>query len=389
MFGPRAARPPTASAPHVVIAGGGVGALETAFALRALTGDELALTLVTPASEFVYRPVAVLEPFVNLPARRVPLARVASELQATLVHERVIGVDAQRHTVATSGGHELTYDHGVIAVGARLQAVAAGTTAIAVAHPQASLAPVLEAIDRAPAFRVGFQLMTPTWPLPAYELALLTRRHARDRGRAPAIVLITNEARPLAMLGTQVSETVARLLAESDIEVRHITDATGFEQAAGDLDVVLALPTLRGPEIPGLPLDTEGFLPVSGYGQVADLGGLYGVGDATGFPLKFGGVAALQADAVASTIAAAIGALAAPQQVGGLVEGVLLTGGEPGLLHLTLTIGAAGVAEGRISAVGDGGRWSDEAKISARYLGAYLDQLWADGPAWRVAAGAA
>jgi sulfide:quinone oxidoreductase len=333
--------------------------------------------------------VAVLEPFVNVPPRRVGLARVASELQATLVHERVIGVDAQRHTVATSGGRELAYDHCVLAVGASRQAPATGATAIAVAHPQASLAPVLEAIDRAPAFRVGFQIMTPTWPLPAYELALLTRRHARDRGRAPAIVLITNEARPLAMLGTEVSETVARLLAESDIEVRYASDSAEFEQASGDLDVVLALPTLRGPDIPGLPLDADGFLPVTTVGQVSDLGGVYAVGDATGFPLKFGGMAALQADAVASTIAAATGALATPQQVGGQVEGVLLTGGEPPSLHFALLIGPGGVAEGRVSAFSDGGRWSDEAKIAARYLGAYLDQLWAEGPPWRVAAGAA
>ena len=45
---------------NVVIAGGGVAALETAFALRALAGESARMTLVAPDSEFVYRPMACL-----------------------------------------------------------------------------------------------------------------------------------------------------------------------------------------------------------------------------------------------------------------------------------------------------------------------------------------
>ena len=386
MFGQRRVELAVTRPTQVVIAGGGVGAWETAFALRALAADSLALTLITPATEFAYRPVAVLEPFVGAPARRLSLARLASEVQADVIHDRVVAIDPGRQTVATAGGDEITFNHCVIAVGARTQAVQNGTIAIDVAHPEASLAPVLEAIDRGSASRVGFQAVQPTWPLPAYELALLTRRHARDRGRAPAIVLITEEKQPLAPFGEAVRETVTRLLAEADIELRHAAGPAALRAAVSDLEVVLALPRLRGPDIAGVPLDADGFVPVSAYGQVADLEGVYAVGDATAFPLKFGGVAALQADAVASTIAAAVGALPAPRPCRGLIEGVLLTGGDPGLLHLALSIGPAGVADGRITAESVGGRWSGEAKLAARYLGAYLDQLWAQGPAWRLAA---
>jgi len=48
---------------HVVIAGGGVAALETLLALRALAGHLIDVTLISPTPEFVYRPVTVAEAF--------------------------------------------------------------------------------------------------------------------------------------------------------------------------------------------------------------------------------------------------------------------------------------------------------------------------------------
>ncbi|MGA2012911.1 MAG: hypothetical protein ABSH51_20565 [Solirubrobacteraceae bacterium] len=45
---------------RVAIAGGGVAALEEALALARLAGDRVIRTLVTPATDFVYRPLGVL-----------------------------------------------------------------------------------------------------------------------------------------------------------------------------------------------------------------------------------------------------------------------------------------------------------------------------------------
>ena len=45
---------------RVLIAGGGVAALETVLALRALAGDRVKLELLAPDEEFVERPLAVL-----------------------------------------------------------------------------------------------------------------------------------------------------------------------------------------------------------------------------------------------------------------------------------------------------------------------------------------
>src|ERR1019366_6940090 len=70
---------------NVVIAGGGVAALETAFALRAVAGESARMTLVAPDSEFVYRPMAVREPFAHGPARRYQLAQIANDVGAELI----------------------------------------------------------------------------------------------------------------------------------------------------------------------------------------------------------------------------------------------------------------------------------------------------------------
>ena len=63
---------------EVVIAGGGVGALEAVLALHTLAGARVKVTLVAPTDVFSYRPMAVLEPFVRRPPRELDLARLAA-----------------------------------------------------------------------------------------------------------------------------------------------------------------------------------------------------------------------------------------------------------------------------------------------------------------------
>ena len=46
----------------VLIAGGGVAALEAALALRDLGGERIATTILAPGPEFVYRPMSLGEP---------------------------------------------------------------------------------------------------------------------------------------------------------------------------------------------------------------------------------------------------------------------------------------------------------------------------------------
>ena len=81
---------------RVLIAGGGVAGLEALLALRDLAGDRVELTLLSPGEEFVYRPMAVAEPFGRGRADRHPLADIAADVRAELIQGALVEVDARQ-----------------------------------------------------------------------------------------------------------------------------------------------------------------------------------------------------------------------------------------------------------------------------------------------------
>ena len=96
---------------------------------------------------------------------------------------------------------------------------------------------------------------------------------------------------------------------------------------------------------------------------------MYAAGDATDFPVKFGGVAAQQADAAAEAIAALAGAPVEPKPFHPVIHGILLSLQEPLYLSAHLTGG-----HGSRSQISDKPTWDDAAKISAKYLAPYLEE---------------
>ena len=382
---------PGGTALEVVIAGGGVAALETALALHELAGDRVSLMLLAPTADFIYRPVAVLEPFVRIPPRRLALAKVAAELGATLEHDSVAAVECDRRLLHTAGQRELRYDALVVAVGARTSEVLPGVLAMDVSHMDESLHGLIEEIDSGSLRSLAFVAPRSTWPLPAYEVALLAQGHAREQNVHLDITIITAEQQPLAVFGESVSAGVAGLLADAGIQMMV---GACVESSSGKLivnpgerelrfDRVVAVPRLAGPAITGLPADADGFLPVTSYCEVSGVERVYAAGDATDFPIKFGGIAAQQADAAAASIASMAGAPTEPRPFDGIVHGVLLSGRKQGSLYFTARIEGGLALDSRIS---ETPTWASEAKIAARYLGSYLDELWTAGPPWRLAA---
>jgi sulfide:quinone oxidoreductase len=374
-----------------VIAGGGVAALETALAVHELAGDRVKLTLLAPTPDFIYRPVAVLEPFVHIPPRRLALAKVAAEVSATLEHDSLAAVDCDRRVLHTGGQRELRYDVLVVAVGAKTKE-APGVLAMDVSRMEESLHGVIEEIDSGSLRSLAVVAPRSTWPLPAYEVALLAQRHAREQNVDLHTTIITAEQQPLAVFGDIVSASVAGLLADADIQVM---SGAWVESSSGKLivnpgerelrfDHVVAVPRLVGPAITGLPADADGFLPVTSHCEVTGVQRVYAAGDGTDFPVKFGGIAAQQADAAAASIASLAGAPTEPRPFDGIVHGVLLSGRKQGSLYFTARIEGGLALESRISDTTP--PWTTEAKITARYLGSYLDELWAAGPPWRLAA---
>ncbi len=372
---------------EVLIAGGGVGALELAFALRAMAAERVNLTLLSPDADFVYRPMAVLEPFAGKPPRRLPLKDVAAELNARLEQDALVAVDPERRVVKTRSERELPYDALVVAVGARAAEPLEGTIAMNPARMDERLHQLIEEIDRGAIHSLGFVAPRPAWPLPVYELALLAKERARARDHALGVSIVTEEREPLALFGTEVSAAVGGLLSESEIELisgAHVDSRGGKLVALPDdrelgCERLVSAPRLLGPAIEGLPADGDGFVPIDDHCRVRETEHVYAIGDATDFPIKWGGMAAQHGDAAAASIAAQVGAAVEPAPFDRTVHGVLIGGRAGQKLFFSARLEQDGARESRVS---DAPTWSPEAKVAARYLGPYLDQLWATGPRW-------
>jgi sulfide:quinone oxidoreductase len=359
---------------RVVIAGGGVAGLELALALRALVEERVSVEVVAPEQEFTYRPLAVVEPFRAGEVASFPLPALVQAAGAEL-HEGAVGsVDAARKTVTTDGGGELEYDVLAVALGARPREAVPGALTFRGPQDGPALAALLEDVVDGRVRRVAFAVPAgATWPLPLYELALLTETYLADRGTMEVeLTLVTPEEAPLAIFGRVASEALDELLESRGIRLRLRSTPVRFEHGALQVapegsvavDAVVALPRAEGPFLSGLPSDAAGFVPTDGHGQVVGLDAVYAAGDVTQFPVKQGGIATQQADAVAEAIAARAGAPIEPAPFRPVLRGVLLTGLFPRFLRAEPGTD--------VSAIDTEALWWPPAKIVGRYLAPFL-----------------
>jgi sulfide:quinone oxidoreductase len=322
---------------HVLIAGAGVAGLEAALALRAVAGDQVSVELVSPDTEFVYRPLAVAAPFGVGEVRRFPVRHLAEEAGASLTEATVRGVDPDRSTVETTAG-ELSYDLLLLTLGARAVPAVPGAVTFRGPGDEAALGDVLREAREGSVARLVFTMPAGiSWPLPLYELALLTAVHLADSGAEIQLELVTPEPRPLQLFGDAASEAIADLLERHRVRLRTETVPSAVEGnvlrfvGTGEVeaDRVVALPRIEGPRLPGVPHDSNGFVPINEHGRVRDVQDVYAAGDLTNFPIKQGGLAAQQADAAAEAIAAAAGVEIEPRPFTPVLRGLLLTGLTP------------------------------------------------------------
>jgi sulfide:quinone oxidoreductase len=373
-----------------VIAGGGVAAVETLLALHELVGPHVAIELLAPEREFVHRPASVGAPFGFGAPAPLDLNALAARMGASVRRVALDDVDRDRGVAVLAGGGEVPYDRLVIAVGARPHSVLGGAVRFAGPEDVAALEDVLDALERGAAHRLAFTLPhRATWTLPIYELAVMAAVDLRDRGvRDFGLTVVTPEREPLWLFGAAAGEAVRELLVQRGISLRTSSHARAVHEHALELrsgehvpaDVVIALPELEGPRLRGLPMDERGFLPVNLYGRVAGAPNVFAAGDATSFPVKQGGLATQQADAVAEAIAVDLGLRRIARPFSPVLRGLLLTGGAP--LYLRAELGPAGEVRVHSDAFGESAPIAGEAsqralwwppgKVAGRYLAPYL-----------------
>jgi sulfide:quinone oxidoreductase len=129
---------------------------------------------------------------------------------------------------------------------------------------------------------------------------------------------------------------------------------------------VLALPRLRGRAPEGIPADPDGFVSVDAHGRLAGTDGIWAAGDGIDFPVKFGGLAAEQADAAAADIAAGAGATVERTPFRPVLRGRLLTSRGPRYMRYDA---AGGGGEGE---AGTQTLWWPPGKVNGRYLAPWL-----------------
>jgi sulfide:quinone oxidoreductase len=143
----------------------------------------------------------------------------------------------------------------------------------------------------------------------------------------------------------------------------------GHGQAILDVQRVVTLPRLEGPNIEGLPADPNGFLTIDGHARVQGVTDVYAAGDVTSFPVKQGGIACQQADAAAADIAARAGAPVKPEPFTTVLRGMLLTE------RWTRFLRRDAVGSIELSDVAGRALWWPPTKIAGRELAGYLEGL--------------
>lgn len=366
----------TGARARVLVVGGGVAGIEALLGLHRHLGDAVELTLLAPGADFSYRPSAVGQPFATAHPLHVPLARIAQDAGARLVQDAAERIDLQQRRVRTATGEVLDYDALLMAVGARaVPGVPHATTWQPEGDPD-DYGGFLRDVEEGYARRVAF-LVPPgaAWPLPVYELALMTARDAFGMGQDVELSIVTPEQEPLALFGRKATQTLREELQLAQIrlhtgvtgEVRHghtTTVALLPTDEVLEVDRVIAVPRLIGPELHGLPVDEQGFIRVENDQRIVGSSSAWAAGDGTAAPVKYGGLATHQARRALTGIAGHVGGAAPPEPEVPRLRGVLLLGSR-----------ARGLGSASPEVPAHAPLWTPAAKISGTYLPEYLRRL--------------
>lgn len=354
--------------PMLCIVGAGTAGLEALLAARQRLGASIELRLVAPDRAFHYRPIRSEQALRPVPESSLAIADVTAELGADWVPDRVAAVHGADRQLLTRDGELVDFDYLLLAAGVSPHRTLHQGEVWQRGNDPRFLDRIIDDALAGEVNRVAIVIPRGArWPVPAYELALVLAW--RTSGAPIGISLITAEEHPLAALGTRASDLVLRELRDAGVRLQtgvevvdeprdrapqtspelvlvqerpdQLPDAlTGrpadparIRLGAGDeveFDRLISLPAATGPAIAGLPTDACGFIAVDDAFQVRDSRRIWAAGGCIAAALVHGALAAAQADAAITAIAAAIAAPDGPGPAlpSGLPEltGILLSG---------------------------------------------------------------
>jgi len=358
---PRSSKVASYDGLHVLIVGGGVAALEAAFALRLLAGDRVDLELLAPETRFFYQPQAVYEPFGGVRVHEFDLAEIAELLGAQLTLGGLASVATSSRVARTTRALRVPYDVLVVACGASPRSVLRDALTFRGPADTDRIATIARDAKRGEVEHITIAIPTRrTWPLPVYELAFGLRHHTHV-----PVSVATVESSVAPALGRAGSAHLSSLLEDSGIAVATNVDFDSWSSPG----LTIAAPELWAERIHGLPADDDGFLPTNGFGAVHGVRDVYAAGDITAYDVKHGSLAAAQADAAAEAIAARAGAPVGPSPCKPILHAHVACGAESFFVRRDLD---SRLDPGVVSAEP---LWSPAGKIFARHLAPALAQL--------------
>ncbi len=321
----------------VLIAGGGVAALEALLALNERLEAPRQITLLAPGGEFRYRPLAAYRGLVPGLRTTVDLAEVAAEHDAEYRRDHLDSVHASRSEAVTRDGSRIAYRALIVAIGAIAINPFPGAVTLGLPRQEAAFQALVERVRTGAVQRVVI-VVPPhlSWTLPAYETALMLR-HASGLP-SMRITVTTPERAPMDEFGPEIGDAIADRLRDRDIELcpRTVPETIAEDElwvpslGLTPVDAVVVLARPAGPLVAGLPHDALGFIPVDGVGRVVGTPGVWAAGDATTQATKQGGFALQQVDTVSEDVTSALAGAAPrgerPEQVPLVMRATLLDG---------------------------------------------------------------
>jgi sulfide:quinone oxidoreductase len=354
------------SKPVVCVVGAGTAGLEGLLTVHEQLGDSVDLRVIAPEREFRYRPMSAGSLFRPTEEREALIGDISAEVGANYLCEPVVAVYEDDRCVVTRDGDTVSFDYLLLAPGARdARSLQQGFVWERGQDP-GFLDQVRDSIRTAPGGRVA--VIVPRgarWSVPAYELALVLAWASASTGTE--VSLITAEARLLGMLGRDATSLITRELQDAGvvavtgvevvdaphselrssgpIDVILVPESTTSEEdaltgkpteshhgasEAQSFDFVIALPTVRGPAIPGVRSDTAGFVEVDTGLKVGGSERVWAAGGCIAAALEHSALSALQGDVAAAAITRAVNPscgdahLEIPTPL--LVTGILLSG---------------------------------------------------------------